>query len=188
MKRRIVKVGGSLLVRDDLPEALRGWIASQSAAETLVIVGGGELIDAIRRLDQIHHHDPAEIHWLCVDLLESTFQLFASWFPWKRVKTRELLLRSIQHGFSIESPTLVSVGTFYNREYAPIDVPLNWHTTTDTLAALLALETNADEVVLLKSCVVDPKTSTGQLAEQGIIDEALPAIAPRIGNLRVESL
>ena len=101
LMRRVVKIGGSLLTRQDLPSALPGWIAQQPPAETLCIVGGGAVIDAVRRLDEIHPGDPVTIHWMCVDLLQTTFQTVASWFDWPTVVRRFEMREAIQRGFSI---------------------------------------------------------------------------------------
>ena len=186
--RRVVKVGGSLLVRDDLRAALPRWIACQSKAETLLIVGGGELIDAIRNLDRAHGGDPVEIHWLCVDLLKTTFQLFSFWFDWECIRKRQTLLAAIKSGFRVESPTLVSVSAFYDRNDVVAGLPPDWRTTTDTIAALLAQRTAAEELVLLKSCPIDASASIQQLADLGIVDEALPLIESTIRTIRVETL
>jgi aspartokinase-like uncharacterized kinase len=191
MMRRVVKVGGSLLLRDDLLTALPRWLASQVDSETLIIVGGGELIDAIRNLDRVHGGDAVETHWLCVDLLDTTFRIVSGWFDWDRITTPQAFQEGITSGFSLPSPTLVSPRAFYTRDQVDgsiITVPLDWRTTTDTIAALLALRTAADELVLLKSCEVDPAASLNQLAAKGIVDEALPTVQFSIGSIRVEQL
>lgn len=192
MMRRVVKVGGSLLLRDDLLTALPRWIASQQAdSETLVIIGGGELIDAIRGLERVHGGDDVDIHWLCVDLLETTFRIVSGWFDWHRVTTPQALRSCITSGFSLQSPTLVSARAFYVRDQVDdpnITVPMDWRTTSDTIAGLLAHLTAADELVLLKSCQVDPTASLDQLVSQGIVDEALPMIQCKIKSIRVEQL
>lgn len=186
--RRVVKVGGSLLIRSDLKQALTTWLDSQSKAETLVVVGGGELIDAIRHLDRTHPGNPIETHWLCVDLLEATCRLCASWFDWKCVHTSETLQARIRDGFGVEVPCLISVSAFYDRSNAPKAIPQDWRTTTDTIAALLARIAAADELVLLKSCPTDPSASVQELADQGIVDEALPLIESTVPSIRVTTL
>lgn len=186
--RRVLKVGGSLLLRQDLQPALVEWLDRQSPAETLVIVGGGEVVDAIRRLDRIRPGNPVDIHWLCVDLLETTFSVFASWFDWDCIESPDSLRSRLLAGFSTQHPTLVAVNAFYDRGNANAEIPQDWRTTSDTLAALLALRTAADEIVLLKSCPVDPSASIQQLADLGIIDETLSLIESTIPPLRVESL
>jgi aspartokinase-like uncharacterized kinase len=191
MMRRVIKVGGSLLLRTDLAEVLPRWISQQREAESLLIVGGGELIDAMRNLDKVCSVDPAEMHWMCVELLETTYQLFSEWFHWPCIETAEAFQQADQTGFSVDTPTLVSVSAFYNRRSAvavDVDVPCDWRTTTDTIAALLARHVGAEELVLLKSCDVDPTASIEQLARSGVVDEALPGVASQATTIRVEKL
>ncbi len=154
--RRVIKIGGSLLSRADLPGLFTGWINRQGKAENLVIVGGGELVDAIRTLDQIRPGDSLETHWRCVDLLDVTYQVVSSWFAWQLVSTSSQLEERLNHGFAVDRANLVAVRSFYDRD-STIDVPLDWQTTSDTIAAILANKVGADELVLLKSCYVDPR-------------------------------
>ena len=70
--RRVVKVGGSLLTRTDLQSKLTEWLDRQGKAQHLLVIGGGELIDAIRRLDRIRPADSSDVHWQCIDLLDVT--------------------------------------------------------------------------------------------------------------------
>jgi aspartokinase-like uncharacterized kinase len=186
--RRVVKVGGSLLVRNDLPDSLRQWIAGQPAAQTFVIVGGGELIDAIRDLDQVRPCDPALIHWLCVDLLQSTFRLAASWFAsWPSIDSTQDLDRTAASHSGVGETFLVSVRSFYH-PHSGSDLPINWDTTTDSIAAELALRVNADELVLLKSCEVDSDADVVQLVRSGIVDPAFARVAVKLPAFRVERL
>lgn len=189
--RRVVKVGGSLLLRDDLVKALPRWLAAQSEAETLIIVGGGELIDAIRRLDRVRRGDPAETHWMCVELLDATYRVFSQWFEWPRIDTAEAFCTANETGFSTRQPTLVAVRAFYDRSRHTAGhaaVPLDWRTTTDTIAALLAEDIGADELVLLKSCDVDATASVTQLSNRGIVDETLPLLPWQPKKIRIEKL
>lgn len=188
--RRVVKVGGSLLARPDLNRVLTQWLDRQAMAETLVVVGGGGLVDAIRELDANRPGDPVETHWLCVDLLGMTFRLMSTWFPWPIITTREQLQHGLSRGFSDHSPTLVAVHSFYRRDQDDENktLPQNWQTTSDAIAALLALRVDADELVILKSCEIAPSLRIDELTARGILDEAMPAIAPSIRKIRVESL
>lgn len=186
--RRVVKIGGSLLERDDLPRALTNWLAVQSVAETLMVVGGGGLVDAIRRLDRGHAGDDVETHWLCVELLDVTFRIASTWFDqWHRIGSAEELTGAIDRGFSSDAPTLVAVGSFY-RQGDDARIPTDWRTTADTIAAVLATLVDADELVLLKSCDVSAVATIDEMVTAGIIDEALPMIAGKLKRLRVEKL
>ncbi len=186
--RRVVKVGGSLFVRRDLATALPAWIAAQSQAETIVIVGGGALVDAVRQIDQIHPGDPVKTHWRAIDLLQHTFEMCAELFDkWPRISDSGTLQRQQTQGFSTDNPTLVAVAAFLDRE-TRFDIPEDWRTTSDTIAAILAIRLGADELVLLKSCDVDPGSCVDEFAKQGMVDAALPSLARRLNRLRVEQL
>lgn len=186
--RRVVKVGGSLINRSDLTDALPRWFENQRRAENLVIIGGGSLVNAIREIDSIRPGEPEATHWLCVDLLEYTFRLAASWFDWPVVVDADQLATAIEAGFEIDRPTLVSVRSFYRPDCDQerrLLLPSDWQTTTDSIAALLALVVDADELVLLKSCDVDSSLNFGQLAAAGIVDEAFPGVAENVHRVRL---
>ena len=185
--RRVIKVGGSLLAAPQLPCSLTRWLADQGTAENLVLVGGGDLVDAVRRLDRIRPGDPVDTHWLCIELMETTRRIFANWFDWKSLTSPEGLLQQVRSGFPSEHPTVVSVQAFYDRD-TDIQVPLDWRTTSDTIAAILAITVNADELVLLKSCEIDRGHDLPALSDAGIIDDAMSMLADKIPSIRVEQL
>lgn len=72
---RVVKLGGSLLSRADLLDDFLVWQQTSRSPTTtdLVLVGGGEMVDAVRRWDALRPVEPADVHWLCVDLLQGSF-------------------------------------------------------------------------------------------------------------------
>ena len=186
--RRVVKVGGSLLLNADLPSRLSSWLSSQQRAETLMIVGGGELIDAMRRLDRVQPCDPVKLHWRCVDLLQTTFQFMKDWFPaWHAVESAAEFRQALDTGFSSDRPTLIAVDSFYRAD-SNDRLPTDWRTTTDAIAGLLAIQSASDELVLLKSCPVDDSLSINDLAAAGIVDQALPLIADQVNKIRTERL
>ena len=189
--RRVIKIGGSLLLRQSLPRAVESWVRSQPPAETITIVGGGELIDAVRRLDSVHSFPSAWVHWQCVALLRTTYQwLGLQLSAWKQVSTAEEFACLKQSSVSTAAEAsmagsyLVAVDSFY-RPDTPAPLPEDWTTTTDAIAGWLSVLLDADELVLLKSCDVDPSLSLGELARQGVIDEALPILANRLPTLRL---
>jgi len=187
--RRVIKIGGSLLLRDSLAETIQGWAVAQPPAETIAIVGGGELIDAVRRLDAAHHCDQAWVHWQCIGLLRTTFE-------WLGSQLKDWQLHStIEHFENLRRPSemssftpasgfhLVAVESFY---HVGVDspLPLDWTTTTDAISAWLAVLLDADELVLLKSCDVDESVSLDQLATQGVVDRAFPILAGDLRSVR----
>jgi aspartokinase-like uncharacterized kinase len=188
--RRVIKIGGSLLPQDSLAETIQSWTDAQPPAETVAIVGGGELIDAVRRLDDAHGFDPAWVHWHCVGLLRTTFRwLGDQLLGWQLHATdrqfEELRMRQPRTGSPTRSERchLVAVDSFYHvGKESPL--PEDWTTTTDAIAGWLAVLLDADELVLLKSCDVDDSVSLAELADQGVVDGALPMFADQLRRVR----
>ncbi|MGB7328936.1 MAG: protein kinase [Rubripirellula sp.] len=186
--RRVIKVGGSLLLRPKLKDQLDRWIDAQSPAENLIVVGGGSIVEAVRELDAVHSLDSDDVHWVCVELLESTRRLVQQLLPdWKTVVTASQFRGCVERGFSLDQTTLVSVASFYNRDCDTL-LPKDWRTTTDAIAAYLAVCANADELVLLKSCDIDPDWDLDRLIDDGVVDDATRLIAPDVRLVRVERL
>ena len=205
MTRRVVKVGGSLLQRNDLVASLshrlemqfldssldtQSEAEPQSTVETLVVVGGGRLIDAIRELDQLRPGDPEAVHWTCVELLNATGRMLAGWFGWRCIESRSEFATLLHDGISGHSPMVVLPSTFYNAKHplTHLELPHDWRTTTDSIAGLLACLTKADELVLLKSCEIHNGRSLKELAGDGILDEAMLGIEAFLPTVRVERL
>lgn len=185
--RRVVKIGGSLLLRTDLKPRLEKWLGEQGLADTFAIVGGGQLIDAVRRLDGLYPADPAETHWRCIDLLELTWTAAGRGLGWPAVSNATQLQAALAQGAPRGVPLLVAIQAFYGRHDCD-GAPLDWRTTSDTLAAILALRIAAAELVILKSCPIPEGDSLYQLATAGIVDSALPEVAAPIPRVRVVQL
>jgi 5-(aminomethyl)-3-furanmethanol phosphate kinase len=198
---RILKLGGSLLVRPEWPARLRAWLRTEPAAVNLLIVGGGEIVDAVRDLDAVHHLDQVELHWLCVDLLAATFQISSQLLPEFELIHDSQQLQNLfaslgttagakrGAGESQAGNYLVQVAAFYSRTIHTTLLEEGWSTTSDSLAAWLASQSQADELVLLKSvsapkCCSDPRS----LVSLGIVDEGLPAIWGERPGLRIVNL
>ena len=183
--RRVVKIGGSLLLRNTLPDDLRRWFGRQSPAESFVVVGGGELVDAIRNLDAIAPGNSSTVHWQCVELLDLTFEFFcrrmAAWHSISNIDSTDSIF-----GFE-QTPTIVRVGAFYNRA-SNSSLPQDWRTTTDSIAAEFAKTINAEELVVLKACEVDDSYSLAEFSELGIVDEAILTTGFDEQRIRIESL
>ncbi|MEL6106937.1 MAG: protein kinase [Planctomycetota bacterium] len=181
--RRTLKIGGSLLRDRTLATRLTRWLDGEPPAQTIAIVGGGELIDAMRGLDATHQCDPEWIHWRCVDLLRVTFELLGEQLlDWKTISSRAEF-DALKSAPTDGSAYLLAVDSFYfPNGSAPL--PENWSTTTDAIAGWLSIVLSADELVLLKSCDVPVESPIEILSRQGIVDEALPSLAERLCPIR----
>jgi aspartokinase-like uncharacterized kinase len=188
---RIVKLGGSLLDWPLFPRELRRWLAAQTTALNVLVVGGGELAEAVRRLDEIHHLSPRDAHWLAAETMQITAKFVASRLPESLGTKRfdELMVVSAAEGVVIFDAWqfLCEVEPTLPGER----LPESWDTTSDSIAARLAVAVDAEELVLLKSAL--PRWASGSatihaLAAEGYVDAALPRIAPELRRLRCVNL
>jgi 5-(aminomethyl)-3-furanmethanol phosphate kinase len=171
----VVKVGGSLLQRKDLPHKLQHWLTHQMHEQQInLIIGGGGVIDSLRQLDQIHQIDAAAMHWQCVHALRVTMQVVAQWLP--EVSVIGSPAAFAKHCWQRPAGVfLIAPDAFYHPSSGD-SLPCNWTTTSDSIAALLAQRLSAERLVLLKSCeIVDPH-DLNAAAAGGIVDPVLPGM------------
>lgn len=192
-KPRVLKLGGSLLTFPDLVPRLSEWLAANPHPLTLMIVGGGQVVDSIRDIDRIQSLNSTLVHWTCIDLLDVTASIAAQLFPtFQSLGTPQALERWLARSNPVPQVAIVRIGSFYGPHRSDDRLPENWNTTSDSLAALLAVQVAAESLVLMKSCSAPAQfASYAALKEAGIVDEAFPALAQAIEcisfvNLRSE--
>ncbi len=173
--RVVIKLGGSLLSHSSTPLLLRSLLDdSFQSHQVFLIVGGGELVEAVRELDAVHLFEQEPMHWVSVDLMGSTMTLVSQWFA-----DAEVIMSPEQLAFANASGVaglyLVMPSAFYRR--GDQRLPQNWGTTSDSIAALLAVQLGIQDLVLLKSCVIDETIDLDVAAERQIVDLYFPTIA-----------
>lgn len=186
----VVKVGGSLLDWPSLPARLDAWLdARRGETRLLLLAGGGAKVDAIRHRQERSGTSDEVCHWKAIAAMEEN--------------TRELNRLLAAPLPMVESTTLFAkLGTpaawFLPLPWAQrqSDVPASWETTSDSLAARLALELGKETsspacLTLLKSRSLGPFPDSrggaapnwNQLAKEGAVDRAFPAYAGKIAAI-----
>lgn len=155
---RVLKLGGSLLGLSKLFDCLRHIILQNE--QTVVVCGGGLFANTVRHAQKKWHFDDIAAHKMAILAMQQTALMCQNIQP-------EFVLfsktQAFQHQqFSIWSPDLT--------ELNDAAVKPSWNVTSDSLAAWLANELKADELVIVKSCEVNSELSVEKLAEQFIID------------------
>jgi 5-(aminomethyl)-3-furanmethanol phosphate kinase len=183
--RCVFKLGGSLLDQFDWPSRLRDWLDQQPPGEFFGIVGGGDVIEAMRKLDRVHRLKQTAMHWRCIRLLDATLEIAAELMPDAKILDSPVKLQSqakVDHqrsGSRGQRETYwVRVSAFYHpgsQELSGSSTDLyrpseGWDTTTDTLAMMLAHHIQADRIVLMKSCDVGHVDSIENAVNLGILD------------------
>lgn len=189
--RIVIKLGGSVLYsHTSWIERLKQTIAPYQFQAVSIIVGGGDVVEGVRTLHRLYPHlEQSSLHWNCVSLLDSTCEIAHQLLPLNGIIETD-------EAFDVwcQAPShhakWVTVSSFYS-QYRLNQIPtawhpeLNWNTTTDALAVLLALQWQASQVILLKSCHIDPDWSLEQAASLGVIDSETPRLAKLLVNSSV---
>jgi aspartokinase-like uncharacterized kinase len=192
---RVVKVGGSLFVLPDLASRIKNWLKRQPPAINILLAGGGELADVIRRADERHRLGESAAHWLCIEAMGVTSNWLATIGAWPLFDTCEGVtqVRSEQPA-PMEAAAGVLVfdpRAFLKGPEPTVDgprLPHSWEVTSDSIAARFAVSLRADELVLLKSV---PPPSFGpitELAESGYVDAFFPKAAETLASVRIVDL
>jgi aspartokinase-like uncharacterized kinase len=169
---------------------LAAWIAAQPPACDVVIVGGGELADAIRRLDRLHDLGASSAHWLCIRVLSLQAELAHELL--RRERSAVALVRRFA---DLRSATSGDVVVFDPEPFLRGDEPRfpgaalrqGWHVTSDSIAARLAECLNAIELAVLKSAA-PPVEDHAALAEIGYVDGFFPIAARTLPRVRFVNL
>lgn len=187
---RVVKVGGSLLDLPGLPQRLRCCLAEPPhTGPTVLLAGGGEFCDSVRRLDGRFGLGDEVSHGLCLQLLDVTASVLARLLP-ESVLFRDWTALE-QHLSRPEGGWCVLAPCAFLQHCEPHlpgrRLTRDWQSTSDSIAARLA-EVLHGELLLLKSAD-PPPGGWRELAEAGYVDHHFPLAAaglPRVGlrNLR----
>ena len=187
---RVVKVGGSLLDLPDLADRLRRWLAAQSPAHHVLVVGGGALVEQVRQWHTLQPLGEAAAHWMCIDLMTVTAHMLHDRLPEISLIEDDSLLRE---RLGEPSCTIFGVAAWLRQSEPNLPgyrLPTSWEVTSDSIAGRLALVLHADELVLLKSALPEQPIACdiAQLAADGLFDRALPCIAKELSALRLVNL
>jgi uridylate kinase len=179
--RVVIKLGGATLFKTGGFQAeLNSLLDELRGHEVFVIVGGGELVEAMRAMHRIYPAlSQAQIHWRCIELLRTTCDLAHEVMPMDGMVRSNDELQSIvalaEPASRMPRSRWVQVESFYRKEIMPrtsVDwhPSTDWNTTTDALAWLLGMTVQADRVILMKQCKCDPGWSLGEAATLGVVD------------------
>jgi len=178
---RVIKLGGSLLTCPRLAERLPEWLAQQAEAANVIVIGGGPLVDVLRRLDAARPIAEETAHWLAIDAMSLSARLIADWFPEFRLVERVQDIRRDDRA----RPYVLDVRELMRGQGR---LPCTWEVTSDSIAAYAAVVLEAEELVLLKSAMPQGRCDFESLAAQGYVDAFFPRAAARIPLVRAVNL
>jgi 5-(aminomethyl)-3-furanmethanol phosphate kinase len=179
----VVKVGGSLFDLPDLGPRLRTWLnesvvhgdETPGPRRIILVAGGGELAETIRRWDRRHPLGAERAHWLAVRAMSLNSHVLAELLPDAEVVQTLPACEDCWNRRRL--PVFDPLALLRGEDARPDRLPYSWIVTSDSIAARLAQRAGAEALFLLKSCSVAAGTSLEELADEGIVDEFLPRLA-----------
>ncbi len=184
---RIVKVGGSLFDLPDLGQRIRKWLKKEEPGISIFVAGGGDLVEAIRRLHAAEPMSEERAHWLCLDAMDLmahvlhqrlTRSSLCTSLSQIREQKAKLTIFKLSEWMKLLEPTSCYSGT---------RLPESWDVSSDSIAARLAICTGADELVFLKSAD-PPSRDLQELSKLGYVDKFLPKLAGELPPWRMVNL
>ncbi|REJ67783.1 MAG: hypothetical protein DWQ31_10395 [Planctomycetota bacterium] len=190
---RIIKLGGSLLDRHDLVERFERWLSRQTPAKNVVVPGGGPLVDSLRQLCAEQQTDEVTAHRLALRAMSVTARLTAAMTSAPLVAVHPADLMSSWASDETDlvvldtSPSVCPEETGQAAPQRTCDLPQSWQSTGDSIAAWVAREASASELVLLKSAL-PPHPDWHGAAAAGYVDEHFPRIVRQVAAARCVNL
>jgi aspartokinase-like uncharacterized kinase len=187
----VVKVGGSLLDWIELPRRLADFLDEQrsrvAAGHVILIVGGGRAADLVRALDRNHRIGDETAHRLAIRAMDLSAMFLAAILPGSIIVDRLELLRAVWHSGQV--PILLA-GPILEEIEQPGVVPLpsSWDTTSDSIAARIAVHLRAESLILLKSASLPPGATREDAARLGRVDPLFPDLSNLIPHVEYLNL
>lgn len=160
----VVKLGGSLTADPALPQWL-DLLGQLGGGRVTVVCGGGGLADEVRRVQALWQFNDLAAHNMAVLAMAQTGYQLHAMNPSLQLASRKADIAGVLH----KGRAAIWLPFELQRD-AP-DPRTNWGATSDTIALDLARDLNAERLVVVKSCAIDPTHSLAQLGAAGVLDE-----------------
>ena len=185
----VVKVGGSLLTLPDLPDRL-DVLRGEMPGHWLAIIGGGDLADQVRLADREVGLPDEAAHWLAIRAMTIQANRFsAALNDWTIARSIEACPNLWRQGHvAILEPLYFAM---WDETASDAPLPHAWGVTSDSLAARVAIQAKAAQLLLLKSADLPEENNVPAAVDAGLIDAYFPTAAwdfdpIDVINLRVE--
>jgi aspartokinase-like uncharacterized kinase len=149
----VIKLGGSLLDLDDLIQRLAVVRANRVAGAAVMIVGGAEAADVVRRFDRLYQLGERAGHWLAVRAMQFNAHVVAA-----AVGDSAMAGDENECGAAWRDGLLAVIDPLQwlqRDEMRGVAVPHRWTFTSDSIAAHLASRLEATRLLMLKSRLLD---------------------------------
>jgi len=166
----VVKIGGSL-ARDPLLPAWLGLLAQLGGGRVTVVCGGGRFADEVRETQRHWQLDDLAAHNMAILAMAQTAYQLHALAPALQLATRLPEIRRV-----LKSGR-AALWLPFELQRDRADGATGWNHTSDSIALELARKLNAERLIVVKSCPIDPAATLVEFGAAGIVDDAFPALA-----------
>ena len=160
----IVKLGGSM-GRDPVLKEWLETLVELGSGRVVIVPGGGGFADEVREQQDLWRFDDLAAHNMAVLAMAQMALMMQGICPALALATSDAdLRRAVQQA-------RVPVWLPFEALREQRDTLTNWGVTSDSLAAWLANRLNAEGLLLVKACAIDPSMDVAKCAAAGIVDE-----------------
>jgi len=161
----VLKLGGSLLSSSILPQWLH--LAVKAGKGRVVIVpGGGVFADQVRSMQATWQYNDQIAHYMAILAMQQMALLF------KGLCSDLCIVNKVTAIDPALYQKKVVVWSPLATELDDGKIEASWDVSSDTLAAWLAVQLSAEQLILVKSAQLPADATLKQLAEQNIVDKA----------------
>ncbi|NDV19442.1 hypothetical protein GO013_08435 [Pseudodesulfovibrio sp. JC047] len=140
----VLKIGGSQ-TRHDRLMALCAMLGEMGARQPLLVVpGGGDFADAVRRCNERYPLSETAAHWMAILAMDQYGHVLADLIPGSRI------VRSLSEVQAVTRAGRVPVLLPHDWMRADDPLPHSWDVTSDSIAAWVAQQAQAHRLILVK--------------------------------------
>ena len=172
-----LKIGGSTLKSDSIAKCLN--LITSLEKKILVIPGGGEYANLVRKEQKRLGFDDLTAHNLCILSMIKVSMIFNS-----LIKVDAEFIKNIKK-FSSSINESLGIWLPENEIAESINKYTNWENTSDSIALMVSKKINAKALVIIKSCVLPKRIRNNNsfalnkieiewLSNKNILDKAFP--------------
>jgi len=160
----VIKLGGSLVTSGNLLLCLDKIESEYQGRAVVIVPGGGAFADHVRQAQQQWQFDARAAHCMAILAMQQMALLFSALRPQLKIAATITEIRDLlnQQKITIWSPNV--------SELDQANIPSTWDITSDSLAAWLTRTLDAEELILVKSVIIDADFDVLKLMREQVVD------------------
>jgi 5-(aminomethyl)-3-furanmethanol phosphate kinase len=160
----VIKLGGSLAASGNLLFCLDKIVSDYQGKAVVIVPGGGAFADHVRQAQRQWQFDGRAAHCMAILAMQQMALLFNGLKPMFKIAAT---ISEIREQLNLQNITIWSPNL---PELDRANIPSSWDITSDSLAAWLAKMLDAEELILVKSVIIDADFDVLKLMREQVVD------------------